>query len=101
MPLSSSDVKRLLCPNPFHCGPQSGFVPPEVLETSPFIKIVEKYKGIPYLTRCSGCDRLAVRRLQFLHPDCAVFLDATGMADVPGVSPADGNRRRNLLADAY
>ena len=100
---TAAEITSLLCPKPYTCGPDSATVPQEILSKNPRIKLQKgNYAGTALVSRCSGCDRLAVRRLNMSIPEYKAIYYTRGMTDVPGAGVIEGKgRRRNLLADTF
>ncbi|KAL7551194.1 hypothetical protein ACHAWF_014392 [Thalassiosira exigua] len=103
--LSSAEVARFLCPEPYSC---CGNDPlnAKVLQASPrgtrLMPEAAPGTTVALLSRC-GCNRLAVRSLNvtFDGHEIRVIIDPSGMTQVPGASINPKGRHPNMLADTF
>merc|ERR1719356_218669 len=115
--LTPDELTRLLCPNPSSCGNpprppdevvnlfgQSGACDfrPDIPPGSAFTlgDCPDQHRVTALVSRCRGCERLAVRSLSVSHGSLRVIFDTTGMTDLPGVSVNRNGRHPNMFADA-
>ena len=110
--ITSDELRRLLCPNPYTCGGGSPYGPPppevrrywEYTEYSPgdddFDTVPPGDRRVVHLS-CCRCDKLRVRYLNVYDhtgkPRVAV--DPRRMMEVPGATVNDNGRHPPLFAD--